>query len=359
MPCCVFRCPGGPKLVRFPAVPALRERWLEAIRAGTGTRIPSDLLQGKTLELCVSHFAKDPTECGDEYQEPSRFVNRSGKPLKIGSCRLCHRFGPQREMISLQGKVAADFRIDVILQQQSILKVELKASDFLQQICQECLVRVELIKSIQREFYYKNATFKTLQKSLTSLEVVQSRETRRKPPQPIIDCDLLDEDSIVGFTIDKTNPLQQTWNVPELQPSPSNLIVKPKKQPREPPPNQRTSKCYICRLQFHGREDLIYHLEQSHVAKPRYGCSECSSKTARFKEITAYNVHLSWHDEGERPLKCRKCPLRFVTKRGRLDHERRVHLRRSKGKAGVLKGRIAAKKVLATSGSRRAKVVKS
>lgn len=76
MPCCVFRCPGGPKLVRFPAVPALRERWHEAIRAGTGARIPSDQLQGKTFELCVSHLAKDPTECGDEYQEPSRFVNR-------------------------------------------------------------------------------------------------------------------------------------------------------------------------------------------------------------------------------------------------------------------------------------------
>lgn len=257
-------------------------------------------------------------------------------------------------MISLQGKVAAEFRIDVILQQQSILKVELKDSDFVQLICQECLVRVELIKSIQREFYYKNATFKTLQQKLTSLEVVQSKETRRNAPQSVIDCDLLDEDSIVGFTIDKTNPLQQKWNVPELQPSPTKLIVKTKKQPRELLPSQRTSKCYICRLQFHDREDLINHLEQSHVVKPRYGCSECSSKTARFKEIAAYNVHLSWHDEGERPLKCRTCPLRFVTKRGRLDHERRVHLRRTKGKAGVLKRKIAAKKVLATSGSRRA-----
>ncbi|KAL1401699.1 hypothetical protein pipiens_019991, partial [Culex pipiens pipiens] len=61
-------------LVRFPDADLLRDRWKQAIEAGTGVGLGDPPPDGSLrLEVCLEHFAKP--EDVREYQEPARFVD--------------------------------------------------------------------------------------------------------------------------------------------------------------------------------------------------------------------------------------------------------------------------------------------
>lgn len=91
-------------------------------------------------------------------------------------------------------------------------------------------------------------------------------------------------------------------------------------------------KCYFCKTTFQRELDFTDHLHV-HFGEVPLVCDKCDNIV--IKSVRQASKHLALHDEEERPHKCRICQLRFCTRENSLAHERKIHRMKVKIKENV------------------------
>ncbi|XP_062537377.1 zinc finger protein 708-like [Armigeres subalbatus] len=371
MPCCIEQCtPGKYPLVKFPSSRTICKRWRDAILAGTGT-VPSALCKlpasgmnvelgkrsptdkrGPLLEICLGHF---PNPKDRYYQDPTVYDNSMGKPIKLECCRLCHRFEPGSKMFTLDGKMGGQYLNHIVSQ---TMKIRFRQEDprFLS-ICQECLIKVDLVRTIQDQYRMLEAHHEIFLGSQAPLELVDgalfeddgtldndelgfSNQTEVLEMSFLIESVENDGEIPQADPTESENEVQSNEKELEIEDKPApkrRRVAKPKKRGRKPkefkqkPPlkairlrTELTRKCYICPADFPDSEVLIAHLTEQHAGKIEYVCQQCDGGKP-LKTVKSFNVHLSLHDASVRPLQCNFCTLRYSTRKGLEVHEMRDH----------------------------------
>ncbi|XP_058831002.1 zinc finger protein 345-like [Topomyia yanbarensis] len=341
MTCCVQQCPGGSNFVSFPKLDRFRQRWQEAIKIGSGTTIV--LPPGKNApfeqQICTSHFP-NPDEL--VYQEPTRFIDRTGQIREVESCRLCLRFQPKPAMLAIDEQLAGHNIGSLIA---TALKIRLKPYDFLQHICHECLVKIDLVRAVQSQYVLRDVQYRTLELMKIPFIPVKSvlPDTRHDVSldiKPVVSPETMEvETSDQSIKLEPEVTIEESNLVEQLKPKkPKRTMDKPRKKykkrgqnpvkiiPKEDrlrSINART--CYICstKVLFDSTDELHKHLTEVHAGQIDYVCVHCDGK--RFAVVSGYNNHLCLHDVSERPLKCNFCALRYSTKKGLQVHENKLH----------------------------------
>ncbi|XP_055606863.1 zinc finger protein 714-like [Uranotaenia lowii] len=381
MECCIPSCESeSTSFVGFPRKKEFEQRWAEAIRLGTGYSFDQLSTKSEALGrlLCGDHFA-DPADSG--YQEPSKFVNSDGQPIKLISCRFCQHIEPENNMLPLIG-AESQWWLTIIRG----MKIDVKAKDFARAICFECLVKLDLLRTLRKYFLVAESKFQSMtsesgklgwqdQNNFIKLEVTLLEHnyfeeerideefvtTEQEPAVEDHEEQTETLEKVVPekeITIprkrgrppknEKVEPVkpyeedheEQTKTIEKVVPKKENKI--PRKRGRRPKTEKvrpvkrkfkpyeerigsiRAKTCYICKpktLQT-DNEHLLAHLTQEHAAQVDYRCDECEDKT--FYTVMNFNVHLSYHDP-ERPLKCSFCTIRYCTRSNVLQHENKEH----------------------------------
>lgn len=362
--------------VRLPENEILRERWLQAIQLGSGLSVAADCSSPGSDVVCSEHF-EDKTLLG--YQEPSLFLDRKGKPSEVCSCRICLNFYHRHEMVSTNGKLRKR-KISVLV--QKILGITLMKEDFLQKVCEECLVKLDIclqwIKLAKKaEAQYQELVtaaepakecFRKSSVDNAGLVEGNSRELLNQDFCTDEFVEITKQEGTLAFEIDLDPEVEDVEDFDvkmefmEIQ-SDQSLGEDPTKRkrgrtrtrplpeptkrkqgrPRKdlPPDTKRKSKkakeikqkrdykdilsrnCYICDKLVSTHAELIGHLTSDHAAKVDYICQKCPGKT--FTRVTTYNHHLSFHDTEFRPIKCDYCSLGFTTLFSLKVHQNREH----------------------------------
>ncbi|XP_055545334.1 zinc finger protein 62 homolog isoform X2 [Wyeomyia smithii] len=224
-------------------------------------------------------------------------------------------------MLSLKGSLHKD-RIDTLASE--LLNVCIRENDLFQLVCQNCVARIEIVKSIQTAFSDAEFTFQRL------VEISAGQICCIKD-----DCDM-----DLNFTEAETDFYdEEVMNTENSMQNVAQRIGKIKIDKVEPPPpkspafsgkntlREALKKCYICIQEFENPSQLLEHLTEKHLSAGGFYCHECSRD---LPTIMQYNRHLSRHDETERPIKCRFCPMRYVTHASAKSHERQEHGKNSK-----------------------------
>ncbi|KAL1378772.1 hypothetical protein pipiens_015358 [Culex pipiens pipiens] len=316
MPCCVPRCvPAGDSaagLVRFPDADLLRDRWKQAIEAGTGVGLKDGSLR---LEVCLEHFAKP--EDVREYQEPARFVDENGLPIELASCRLCLQFRPTSDMVPSLGQLTSLDNLSTILQQTA--KIKQSPSDIPNMICTECLVKVDLIHALRSQFAAQDALYRSLQsaEATCQLEVVEATVQDEYGEQKLEPLE--EDDCEVDFDADDGSNYSEEFN----QEDRGTKRKRSKKGVKMSSLIAR--KCYLCKVApFANPIDLLNHLSEEHAPEGDLSCAECNDGKV-FETIQRFNRHMSHHDGEDRPLRCGFCPMRYCDEHGVHAHENREH----------------------------------
>ncbi|XP_065072992.1 oocyte zinc finger protein XlCOF6-like [Ochlerotatus camptorhynchus] len=329
MPCVVPTCGASVGTFKlFPQHISLSGRWLEAIQVGCEVKAADDGHLSQK-EICHWHFSKPD---GEVYQEPKIFFNCKTEKVEIDSCRLCLRFYPICDMVSKDGKLSG---MDITLTVSESLRIDFQSNDFLELICIECLARLDLLKSIQKDFMDAEIKFN----NLITIARDNAKEIREPielpPPVEVImpkDRDESNSESDGGIVEKDSN---DEWTPPkaliDILKNQCSDVAKHKtnstscdgsKQPKLNLKEMIVRKCYICPVVLESANDLASHLTEKHANKGAIRCEECSRD---FAILSAYNYHLSRHDPTERPYKCSFCPIRFKTKRAKMVHENTQH----------------------------------
>ncbi|KAL1404528.1 hypothetical protein pipiens_018841 [Culex pipiens pipiens] len=341
----IAECP----LLQLPRNESLRDRWYQAISAGTGLLL--DDLDKSESGICSWHFGNAPLE---EYREPRWFIDRQGQELEIVCCRFCLQFKNRNEMTCYEGKVGTQSIGNFV--KQSLKVTLLKDSNFTD-ICQECLVRIDLLKSWVVDIQQVEAEFRSILVAFTQESMVPFESIGKY--EEVDDTSL---DNVFGTEIDAAlliekiedelepcmqddfpdNPVEseeeqmpQQTAVGSNANRPHKLILETiRKRGRRPkipdkPPTPKPSykdilhrKCFICNTLLESRTELMCHLTEAHATKIDYRCKECDKS---FPLVSSFNHHLGFHDLENRPLKCNFCPLGFSTNDSLRNHEVREH----------------------------------
>lgn len=207
------------------------------------------------------------------------------------------------------------------------LSVGFEKNDFLKMICMECLARLDLFISVQREVVQAEAEFQELLKiandsandihsmiKLTHPSVDTFIEEEHAESSSDLDYDLIEE-----WTPPKTSVLIKQSSV-KLN---TRARLKQKQSKRATTLNAIVGKkCYICSTVLEDANELSLHLTENHANKTVYRCTECSLE---FPFLATYNRHLSRHEQSERPHKCGFCALRFKSTIQVKVHENKLH----------------------------------
>ncbi|KXJ83924.1 hypothetical protein RP20_CCG026951 [Aedes albopictus] len=334
MPCVVPTCGRSEgSFMLFPRDGILSERWFEAIQIGCG--ILMELDEDRDLsqtEICLWHFGTDEAssledeEDDHRYREPKLFANGNGEKVEITSCRLCLQFFPRSYVLSADGNLAGSDLKSTIYE---ALTIAIGEGDFLQHVCIECLARLELLVSIQREFSQAEVEFQELLKSarecsfdvhsMVKLDALIDEERAESTPEP--EYDIVEEIIDDGQTAEKATVRVTITERKKTGPAVVK-VRKKRKQVNLNLVNIMKKKCYICSTVFKDANELSLHLTEMHSGKDGYHCEECSLD---FPLLPAYNRHLSRHDKSERPHKCNFCPIRFKSTIQLKAHENRLH----------------------------------
>ncbi|XP_053681931.1 zinc finger protein 431-like [Sabethes cyaneus] len=322
MPCIVPTCLRTSKAMRsFPDDRTLAARWFEAIEIGCGYPVQS--VNDIQPEICSSHFLASAI---DSYEEPSVFVNRYKICNKISSCRVCLAFYPRKDMISLEGSIG-EKNISALLES---MDMGISKDHFLQLICLPCTAHLDILTSLytkftQSEQFYQELIHKS-QDYNTKIEtcVMRADSSQEKVIMEIKELDLVDN---------QENSSEESK--PKMRRSSSRLKrSRPLKKENANNNNEKKTKrstnlnkkleryCYICNTFQTDCNQLMVHLTETHTSEAGYRCEEC------FLDIpllSAYNRHLSRHDESGRPIKCSICSVRFVSQLQVKVHENKVH----------------------------------
>ncbi|XP_058445189.1 zinc finger protein 345-like [Malaya genurostris] len=337
MPCCVQQCPEGSELVSFPKHEKFQKRWQDAIRIGSGTKVV--FATDNEPQICASHFPY-PEEC--VYQEPTFFVDSTGQQIQVASCRLCFRFQPVSEMFSVDGQLAS-LNIGNLI--TTALKVRVRPYDFLQQICRECLVKVDLVRRVQSQFLIRDVQYRDLemmkvafkpQQTLVKIEPDCPPDPMEISPEDMLESKITVEEMTEVVKTEKVKREPSSRKQPKIKKPNNPIMDKPRKKYKTKELKKVTTKkiwlrtigartCYICssKVEFENTDDLNKHLTEEHVGQIDYACELCDGKS--FPVVSGYNNHLSLHDASVRPLKCSFCSLRYSTKKGLQVHENKLH----------------------------------
>ncbi|XP_019541226.3 zinc finger protein ZFP2 [Aedes albopictus] len=375
MSCVVPFCdPDGQSFtLRFPRNQLLIQRWCQAIELGTGVALP-DPLDPLLAEVCQQHFQEV-----DEYSEPIIFQNASlGRQVHLASCRLCLEFDYAEKFIPAGSGTTTIGTMAIGEALKAIgCGIQLTGSDFLDNICEECLVRLDLAVALRRKFFECSKSFQRMglfireenrlrYKRVPKVEVVEEVlqdeqvgsseflvaveplvKVETKPEIEMIDLDLTDiveedddqeiEEEYIEQDDDcKDGSAHEDVSVEaKNEADASDELPKTQKRKRGRPrgsgqPNMSRKrcklkglterKCYMCVQLFETAEELFSHMVE-HVDH-NLTCEACDES---FPNLTKYNRHLSKHDPVERPIKCDHCELRFTDRLGKRRHEKLKH----------------------------------
>lgn len=329
MPCIVPTCGAIVGTMRpFPQDVTISQRWLDAIYIGCGVKVGMDSDNMNSKEICLWHFGIQESE-EILYKEPNTFYNcKEEQDVKIDSCRLCLRFYLIRDMVSKNGELSGT-NINVTL--KISLRIDLQSNDFLGMICLECLARLQLLESIQKDF--RNAKMK--RQNLITIIQDNAKEilrTKDLPSSP----DLTQEagnksNSEVDGSIDDDS--NEEWTPSDVsntfknhtESSVNSISINSCDGKNKYEGSLREiifRKCYICQLVLEDANQLSTHFTDKHGHERFNRCDECSLD---FYVLSTYNQHLARHDENERPKKCSFCTLRFKWNRSLKIHENKQH----------------------------------
>ncbi|XP_055601849.1 zinc finger and SCAN domain-containing protein 2-like [Uranotaenia lowii] len=144
-------------LVEFPRNPQLADRWRQAIELGTGKPLPES--NPASRHLCLAHFGTIDEDVTLSYQEPNCFVDGNGSPVHVTSCRLCLRFDLRSKMFPKTGKMQ---HVSLSSTIRAVMKICLAPDDFLTDICERCLIRIDVLKSLSRETLQQEIDFRDM-----------------------------------------------------------------------------------------------------------------------------------------------------------------------------------------------------
>ncbi|XP_058811897.1 zinc finger protein ZFP2-like [Topomyia yanbarensis] len=339
MPCLVPTCDSnGVTLKPFPNVAMLAERWLEAIHLGCGLVIEVVNDQDH-LEICDAHFPPlgNSKLDGCRYREPSRFANCDGSYVDVSSCRLCLGFYHKTAMVMPKSTSSEKRLVSNIYE---LFNIDLQHDDLLTLICQECLVRIEILSTIKQKITETDRAYQQLVR--IGQEHILAHTVKIEPdpfPDEIIKEEALSEDLfdpepyVEDNSSDEWKPDESEISSKVQKSQPKRGVKRTKreqkKEPRVKHEKKKESvvenvkrKCYICKTFLADANELVSHLIENHTSEKVYRCEECSLD---IPVLTMYNRHLSRHDETERPIKCSDCPLRFVSPLQCKNHENIIH----------------------------------
>uniref|UniRef100_A0A1Q3F480 Uncharacterized protein n=1 Tax=Culex tarsalis TaxID=7177 RepID=A0A1Q3F480_CULTA len=343
MVCCVPGCYPAEtsgdlvRVVKFPTEDGLRQRWLQAVEIGTGTALSADD-DDADYQLCTGHFEwrnrDDCTESEQEYREPTVFGGG-----KVASCRLCHQFQPVGRMVpAVGGGKFVDMALDTLV--ALVLRITIKPNDFLRMVCDECLVKVDLIRSLQEQFaqqqdYYGGYLGKIkpkleIEEVEWKQELIDVVEDDWRPESE--EEDENEEESDEESSSDESEPEMKVEVVPRRRTTKRKAPVKRKKKEKkakvkkgEPHKSNLVPRtCNICIKVFDSHSDLMVHLIGKHGSTEGFTCAECNDGH-KFPTIQQYNYHMAYHDVSKRPLKCNFCPIRYRSEAALKRHENSKH----------------------------------
>ncbi|XP_055593633.1 zinc finger protein 708-like [Uranotaenia lowii] len=376
MPCAVPDCdPEGQSfMLRFPRSAFLYDRWRSAIELGSGLPFPEDL-DPLEAEICQQHFDEV-----DEYSEPVIFRNQSvNEEIHLSSCRLCLRFDLASRVVPWSEQhMIGDVAVEEVLKET--FKIKLIDADFPEGICEECLVRLDMVVALRKQLSQNAKSWRRMTVFVNEENRLRykkkSKTDRKVEPQkpkliekvaneikdlctksePAVDLVTILEDDEEDqeqqaeqeIVVDNEVEIHHNEDVEEavveidvklvqdemvkIEHNISKIPIKRRQIGR--PKNKKQvevkakqslkglmeRKCYMCITLFKTSEELFTHMIE-HIDH-RLDCVTCGET---FPNLTKYNRHIAKHDVSERPFKCDRCELRFTDSLGKRRHEKQKH----------------------------------
>ncbi|XP_055621886.1 zinc finger protein 436-like [Toxorhynchites rutilus septentrionalis] len=326
-------------LAPFPTDILLKYRWKECIEIGSGIRLPDmETVNTKQDGVCSMHFLGfSPQEDETSYRQPTLFF-RDDIVLEIENCCLCCRMNVKENMLEKSDCLRGGHSIE------KIAATILGSSCFdenktTQYVCEECVVKIDMIYAFQRQIDSGKRELKKLQRRMVSENVCfQGNENVQAVKYSVeINIEIIANEAakvienVEEIVISQTNTKSR---------STENKTVTKRKQPDDSLIREKLEKsklkCYICGIQLESRYALLNHLMLTHTEQDALRCNECGIS---FKRSPEYNAHLAKHDAEARPLKCSYCPLRFAKVSGKKVHEYTYHSSENENSTNVKKPR--------------------
>ncbi|XP_053698106.1 zinc finger protein 345-like [Sabethes cyaneus] len=298
MPCIVPTCgttEGSFKL--FPRNGILSGRWHEAIQVGSGCELENiDEQELYQYEICEQHFATGPDQPQPDefyYQEPTLFTHCTVGYIEVGSCRMCLKFYPAVEMVSVTDTLGGK---SIAAEMAEALDINLRDEDFLPLICIQCLARFEILLTIRTSFVKAEKQFKDLIDiaQTTALEIHNNFTLEH----PSVDAFIEEEYDLPNDDVENVSKQRESQALsvsqlinPQNKDSKGNIARKKQKSNRLKAMHGK--KCYICATIFPNATELLSHLAVEHATKDGYNCNECLQD---FSHVIVFNRHLSRHE---------------------------------------------------------------
>ncbi|KAL9703145.1 hypothetical protein quinque_006663 [Culex quinquefasciatus] len=181
MDCIVPNCDaeGRSFTLRFPRNHVLCQRWRTSIELGSGRALPAEL-DSLEAEVCQQHF-----EEVDEYSEPVLFRNESmARDVYMSSCRLCLRidFADQIYAIDSGEIIIGDIPVEELL--KTTFQIQLP-SEPVGGICEECLVKLDMVASLKRHFCEGAKSIRRLETFIKEENRLRYKKVAKVKSQPV------------------------------------------------------------------------------------------------------------------------------------------------------------------------------
>lgn len=206
-PCTVPGCENPCPLwtAQFPQNSELRQRWLDAIQAGTGQQL--------TLEpipvVCNLHFSDQSLSVGS-YREPTIFQSATSDTF-ISSCLMCHSFGKSEKMFHFNQCLLPGQTLRMIADKHFKL-FESTADDSVQDgfFCEGCTVRLDVVHSIWLNVNRGMAQYASLLQKMSREKVLPFSEHPRAEQETVVKKELqleeMESDPVDIDSNDTTEP---------------------------------------------------------------------------------------------------------------------------------------------------------
>ncbi|XP_062556305.1 zinc finger protein ZFP2-like isoform X2 [Armigeres subalbatus] len=291
----------------------------------------------------------------------SRFCSEIMGQVQLTSCRLCLDFNFVDKFVTHRSEMTFQKTAIGEMLNATGCNIHMTGSDFLNDICEECLVRLDLFVAIRQKLLEKAKCFKRMElfiseenrlrfKKVAKVEITNENiivespkiveeelnfKVETKSEQMVNDFDHIDtleevdvQDNDCKEISHNRDIMSEEFKQDEYQ---SPTVPKRKRgRPRgtgQPVARGKCKlkglterKCYMCVRLFDTAEELFSHMVE-HV-EHNLTCDACDES---FPNLTKYNRHLSKHDPVERPVKCDHCELRFTDGLGKRRHEKLKH----------------------------------
>lgn len=363
--CVVPRCKNVLQewMAPFPSNVMLQCRWKECIEVGSGRRLPNLESLGKHGAVCSMHFLGFNPADGSWYRQPTLFF-RGEVVLEVEGCCLCSRIYIKDDMLEKNDCLKGSQTLEAVV--TNIFGSAFNDKADAEYICEECVVKVDMARSFQRQIIKGKQELKRLRSKMAKEKIcfhrsenqtnisfdevelhsvlkIEQVDTKLEGLEVQTQIEVVEEilEETVIDAVDAYDPLNRT---------PSIQTDFPKKLTEKVPPIHKTKtqcealampvrkilrgktlrekleksrlKCYICGDCSESTDELLNHLMLIHTDQNELHCQECKIKFERAPEC---NTHLAKHDAEVRPYKCNHCPLRFALPVGRSQHAIRYH----------------------------------